>query len=72
MHCERFETCSFYRDQHNRISDREYNLLVTTYCEGTLQERCKRLKYWRETGEAAPADMSPLGYQTSTMKKIYQ
>ena len=71
MRCERFETCEFYKISRNKISDCEYDLLISSYCEGALHEKCKRLKYWREHGEAAPVEMNPLGYHVLTLKKLY-
>lgn len=71
MLCERFENCTFYKAFKDQISTREYEFLIRSYCEGAFQERCKRLKYWRERGESPPAEMNPLGYNISTLKKIY-
>jgi len=72
MRCEKFSSCSFYKINFNRMSDREHDLLISSYCEGALRERCKRLKHWLERGSAPPVDMNPLGYQVATLKKLYE
>lgn len=71
MLCEKFETCTFFKTYKGWLSRSDYDLLVSSYCEGALQSRCKRLKYLHEHGEEPPADLRPDGYQIDSFKKIY-
>jgi len=47
------------------LSPRQYDFLVATYCEGSLQARCRRWKWQEEKNEAPPEDLLPNGYYAS-------
>lgn len=71
MLCEKYENCVFFKIYKDCLSRSDYELLVSAYCEGALQSRCKRLKYLHEHNEEPPADLRPDGYQINTFKKLY-
>ena len=72
MLCERFEACDFYAANKFRLSQRQYDLMVNSYCKGNLQSHCRRAK-WRKRHEGAepPKELCPNGYSVVTHKKIY-
>jgi len=71
MICENSDNCIFYRTHKYRLSTKQYQLLVGSYCEGILHPMCKRIKYARETGENPPDVLCPNGYRVGSHKKIY-
>ena len=60
--CDRASSCAFFTNHSLQISDRLYDFLVATYCEGDLQPRCKRRKWHEEKEENPPELMLPNGY----------
>lgn len=63
--CDRSAGCAFFAKGGSRLSIRQYEFLVATYCEGALQQRCKRRKWQEEKKELPPANLLPNGYYTS-------
>ena len=60
MLCERFEGCDFYAANKFRLSQRQYDLMVNSYCKGKLQSNCRRIK-WRQNhdGTEPPNEQPP-------------
>jgi hypothetical protein len=71
MICPRLDTCEFFRKYKEVIGDHRYELLASSYCKGSLQPLCKRLKYLAEQGEDPPVDLRPDGYEAGTNRKLY-
>lgn len=70
MSCEHSKSCIYYRTHKYKSSGRQFRLLVDSYCEGTLQPRCKRLRYKAEFCKEAPDELAPNGYLVGTHKKL--
>ena len=66
--CDRAFSCAFFTNHSLHISARQHDFLVATYCEGELQQRCKRRKWQQEKGEDPPAHLLPNGYFSALSK----
>lgn len=64
--CDRSAGCEFFAKGRSSLSIRQYEFLIATYCEGELQQRCKRRKWHEEKNELPPANLLPNGYYSST------
>ncbi len=53
------------------VAEKQYGLLIKSYCQGTLHEICRRKQYESEYQETPPADMSPNGYLLGRPVKMY-
>jgi len=71
MLCERFVTCAFFKTYKNDISTRQYEFLITTYCEGGLRSQCKRMKWRRDKNEEPPETLLPNGYLVGSTSRVY-
>ena len=71
MLCHRLETCGFFQKYKDVIGDQRYEMIVRSFCKGSLQPLCKRLKYMAEKGEDPPPGLRPDGYEAGTNKKMY-
>ena len=63
--CDRAENCAFFREGKASLSIRQYEFLIVTYCEGKLQERCKRRQWQVEKNEIPPENLLPNGYYST-------
>jgi hypothetical protein len=70
MLCEKSKSCSYYNTYRYKSSANQYQLLVESYCEGSLQTMCRRQQYRKELSEEVPEDLAPNGYLIGTHKKI--
>lgn len=70
MLCKHSDNCSYYRTFRYQQNSKQYQLLVESYCEGTLRASCHRLKYVDEFGTEPPAELAPNGYLAGTHKKL--
>jgi len=71
MSCDRIDLCVFYKTHKYRMSTRQYQLLVSTYCEGSLSPACRRKKFRQERGEEPPDELCPNGYRAGSHQKLY-
>lgn len=71
MQCERLDICVFYKTHRYTMSPKQYELLVQSYCEGSLHRNCHRKKYREEFSKEPPDDMAPNGYQVGSHRKIF-
>lgn len=71
MLCEHAVDCVYYRTHKYKTSRRQYQLLVSSYCEGVLQPMCRRIRFKNETGEEPPDELCPNGYQAGSHHKLY-
>lgn len=70
MLCNNAENCTYYRTHRYKTTSKQYLLLVESYCEGSLQSMCQRIRYENEFDKEAPAHLAPNGYVIGTHKKI--
>ena len=70
MLCEHSENCIYYRTHRYKADSKQRRLLVESYCEGSLQPRCRRLQYETEFCKGAPEELAPNGYLVGTHKKL--
>jgi ADP-ribose pyrophosphatase YjhB (NUDIX family) len=71
--CEHFDGCDFFAANSFRLSKRQYDLMVDTFCNGKLLSYCRRIKWRREHDSAKPPkELCPNGYSAATLKKIYE
>jgi len=70
MCCKHSIDCVYYRTHQYKSSDKQFRLLVDSYCEGTLHPRCRRLRYKAEFCKEAPDELAPNGYLAGTHKKL--
>ncbi len=70
MNCKNSDNCTYYKTYRYKSSFRQYQLLVESYCEGSLHARCRRLQYEAEFSDEAPEDLAPNGYLVGTHKKL--
>ena len=61
MSCERLETCPFFEKYEGILEQRDYQLIIESYCEGALINQCARLIYEKTQGEKPPVNMLPSG-----------
>ena len=71
MLCERFATCAFFKTYKNDISNRQYEFLSATYCEGDLRPQCKRMKWRQNKKEEPPETLLPNGYLIGSTSRVY-
>ena len=71
MLCERFATCTFFKTYKNDISNRQYEFLIATYCEGDLRPQCKRMKWRQNKKEEPPETLLPNGYLIGSTSRVY-
>jgi len=70
MNCDKSEACVFYRTYRYLADSKQYRLLVESYCEGSLQPKCRRIQYETDFHKEAPAQLAPNGYLLGTHKKL--
>ena len=70
MYCDNSDNCTYYHTYRYKSSSRQYQLLVESYCEGSLHARCRRLEYEAEFNKVAPEELAPNGYHVGTHKKL--
>lgn len=70
MYCDNSDNCTYYNTYRYKSSSRQYQLLVESYCEGSLHARCRRLEYEAEFNKVAPEELAPNGYHVGTHKKL--
>jgi len=70
MICDYSENCIYYRTHRYKADSKQRRLLVESYCEGSLQPRCRRLQYETEFCKGAPEELAPNGYLVGTHKKL--
>jgi len=70
MHCKNSDNCTYYSTHRYKSSSKQYQLLVKSYCEGSLHSRCRRLEYEAEFCVEPPEDLAPNGYLVGTHKKL--
>lgn len=58
--CERIQGCGYFRKYgvSERVACRGF---ITAYCEGKLQNQCRRKSFLKEHGHAPPDEMLPTG-----------
>ena len=70
MSCQHSDNCAYYRTYRYKPDSRQYQLLIDSYCEGSLQQNCRRLEYETAYSKKAPESLAPNGYLIGTHKKI--
>ena len=70
MSCQHSNNCTYYRTYRYKPDSRQYKLLVDSYCEGRLQQNCRRLEYQSVYSKEAPESLAPNGYLIGTHNKI--
>jgi hypothetical protein len=58
--CENLQSCGFFK-KHSSVSDLACKWYVREYCNGSMQNRCKRKLYKQEHGTPPSDDMLPNG-----------
>lgn len=59
--CEKFEMCSYFRDRDN-IPFHTLKMWHETFCsDAEKSNECERLIHFKNKGEPAPLDLSPIG-----------
>lgn len=71
MVCDYSADCEYYATHKKRTAKKQYQLLIESYCEGTLQAMCRRMKFREEKGTAPPAHLCPNGYSADNHKKVF-
>jgi len=70
--CSHKDNCAFYLTYNKgKDTDKKFQLLIDTYCNGSLKEICRRKAYKEETGFAHIADLSPNGHHVNNNKRLY-
>jgi hypothetical protein len=70
--CDCSKSCVFYSTYNkHQLDSKLHQLLVATYCEGDLQDVCRRKRYEEETGITPQADFGPNGYSIKGQNRIY-
>jgi hypothetical protein len=68
MLCDQHGSCEFYDLHKHAKSTEHHQMLITSYCKGSLQIICRRIKFQKENGEEAPHELCPNGYRASNHK----
>jgi len=71
MLCEQYGSSEFYEAHKYTKSTEHHQMLISRYCEGALQPKCRRIKLQREEGEESPHELCPNGYRANNLQKIY-
>ena len=69
--CEYAGTCVFYNVHKYTLSEREYQMFVSSYCNGTLQSMCQRIKFQREKDDEPPLGLCPNGYRVGSYQRLH-
>ena len=68
--CNHSKYCNYYRAHKIKTDCKKSSLLVESYCEGDLRDRCHRVLYREGLQKDPPDELSPNGYLIGSHKKI--
>lgn len=69
MICRFSKNCAYYATYRYKTDQNQHELLVDSYCKGSLSTKCRRIVYEIDFGIEPPDDLAPNGYVVGTQIK---